>query len=561
MNLLGKAMDPEFWQEVREDEAYRGYREELLKLWEQNCTEPIYALKYSEFKLYGITGDRSVFQAPYYLRRRALNTSALLSMIYPEEEKYITRLMDQIFAICDEYTWVIPAHQPDLLTKAKSDHLDLFACETAYMLSEINILLGDRLEPLIRDRIRAEVDRRLITPIMSGKKFGWMKAKHNWNAVCSGSMGCTFMLMRPDLFPEIKPMLDESMEYYLSGLGDDGICAEGFHYWHYGFGFFTTYADMVRTFTNGETDYFKRDKVKQVAMFIQRMYLSDNATVTFSDGAQSEWHIGILHYLKNEYPDDIVLPPLEYSYNQDSCGRWCWHLRAALWLNKDYLKPEAPKPAATYFAKDTKWLIHKTPKYGFAIKSGHNAEPHNHNDVGAFILAVNGKQVVTDLGSGPYSKQYFAAETRYQNVHCTSRSHSVPIIGGVYQMNGAEYVSENTKFENGVFSTDIAKAYPVPELTSFVREVSFTDDAVNLHDSFVYSGEGDVVDRIAVNNEPAFGAEGEVLLGDVTLKYDAAKYTVSFESDHTTRGSRTFYYVDFKPSKGVTDFALTFAIN
>ncbi|MBQ9116647.1 MAG: heparinase II/III family protein [Clostridia bacterium] len=560
MNLLGRAASPEFWQEVREDEAYRPYREELLQLWEKNCAEPIYALKYSEFKLYGVTGDRSVFQAPYYLRRRALNTSALLSMIYPEEEKYITRLMDQIFAICDEYTWVIPAHQPDLLTMAKSDHLDLFACETAYALSEIYTLLGDRLEPLIRDRIRVEVDRRLITPIMEGKKFGWMKARHNWNAVCSGSMGCAFMLMRPDLFPQIKPMLDESMEYYPSGLGDDGICAEGFHYWHYGFGFFTTYADMVRTFTEGETDYFKREKVKQVAMFIQRMYLNGKATVTFSDGGQTEWHLGILHYLKNEYPDDVVLPPLEYSYNQDACGRWCWHLRAALWLKKEFLTPEAPKPASTYYAQDMKWLVHKAPKYGFAIKSGHNAEPHNHNDVGAFILAVNGRQIVTDPGPGPYSKQYFAAETRYQTVQCSSRSHSVPIIGGVYQKEGAQYVSENTVFENGVFSADIAKAYPVEGLSSFVREVSFTEDTVNLRDSFVYTGEGDVIDRISVNPKPTVGEAGEILLGEVTLKYDPAKYTVAINSE-AVNDKRTLYYIDFKPNAGVTEFNLCFKIN
>ena len=555
MKITGREYTPEFWREVREDGAYKGYREEILRLWEENCSEPIYALKYSEFKLYGVNGNRSVFQAPYYLRRRALNTSALLSLIYPEEEKYIVRLMDQIYAICDEYTWVIPAHQPDLLTKSKNDHLDLFACETSYALAEIYTLLGDRLEPLIRDRIRVEIHRRMIDQIMAGKKYGWMKATHNWNAVCSGSMGCTFMLMRPDLFPKIKPMIDENLERYLSGLGEDGICAEGFHYWHYGFGFFTVYADMVRTFTAGETDYFKREKVKQVAMFIQRMYLSDKASVTFSDGSQAEWHVGILHRLKDEYPDDVCLPPMEYAYNQDSCGRWCWHLRAALWLNKEYLKPQPQKEAQTYFAKDTKWLVHKTPKFGFAIKSGHNAEPHNHNDVGSFILAVNGKQAVTDLGSGPYSKQYFAAETRYDIIHCSSRSHSVPIVGGIYQKNGAEYVSENTRFENGVFSADIAKAYPVSGLSRLTRSATILDDGISLTDSFDYTGEGKVVSRIAVVNQPTETKSGEVVSGDVTLLFDPEKCSVALNSE-AVNAQRTIYYADFTPADGVCEITV-----
>ena len=207
-----------------------------------------------------------------------------------------------------------------------------------------------------------------------------------------------------------------------------------------------------------------------------------------------------------------------------------------------------------------KWLVHKTPTYGFAIKSGHNAEPHNHNDVGAFILAVNGKQIVTDPGPGPYSKQYFSAETRYQTVQCSSRSHSVPIIGSVYQKEGAQYVSENTKFEDGVFSADIAKAYPLEGLSSFVRQVSFTDDAVNLRDSFVYTGEGEVVDRISVNPKPTMGEAGEVLLGEVTLKYDPAKYTVAINSE-AVNDKRTLYYVDFKPQAGVTEFDITFKIS
>ncbi|MBQ9116217.1 MAG: heparinase II/III family protein, partial [Clostridia bacterium] len=499
---------------------------------------------------------RSIFQAPYYLRRRELNTSALLAMIYPEEEKYLVRLMDQIFAMCDEYTWVIPAHQPDLLEKAFSTHLDLFACETGYALSEIYTLLGDRLEPLIRDRIRVEVDRRIITPIMEGKRFGWMNARHNWNAVCSGSIGCTFMLMRPELMPQIKPMLDKNLEFYLEGFQDDGICAEGFHYWHYGFGFFTVYADMIRTFTGGETDYFKRPKVREVAKFIQRMYLSDGVTVSFSDGRQREFHLGILHYLKDQYGDEIEIPPIEYAYNCDACGRWCWHLRSALWLNKEYLKPQPQREASTYYAENTQWLTHKTQKYGFAIKAGHNSEPRNHNDVGAFILASGKRQIITDLGSGPYSKQYFAKETRYGTVHCSSRSHSVPIINGIYQKEGAEYTSHDTKFENGVFSTDIAGAYPISELKSIKRAVTLAEDAVNLKDIFVYEGEGDIIERFPCLVQPVAGEQGTVMLDGVVLCYEADKCELILSSEPIDTKSE-IYYVDFKLKSGVDTVSFT----
>ena len=43
-------------------------------------------------------------------------------------------------------------------------------------------------------------------------------------------------------------ILSSSIEH--PGLGEDGICAEGFHYWHYGFGFFTVYVFKRCDFRN-----------------------------------------------------------------------------------------------------------------------------------------------------------------------------------------------------------------------------------------------------------------------------------------------------------------------
>ena len=64
--------------------------------------------------------------------------------------------MDEIFAITTEYSWCLPAHQGD--PDKNYDHvIDLFAAETAFALSEISALLGDRLDPMIKERIADEV--------------------------------------------------------------------------------------------------------------------------------------------------------------------------------------------------------------------------------------------------------------------------------------------------------------------------------------------------------------------------------------------------------------------
>lgn len=553
MKITGREYTPEFWREVRERECYKFYREELFGLWESDCTKPIEALRYSDFRMFKYTGNRTVYQAEYFVRRRGLNTSALLALIYPEEEKYLVRLMDTIYAICDEYTWCLPAHQTALEINNNS-HLDLFACETGFALAEIDALLGDRLEPLIRDRIRVEFDRRVISSF-DAHTFGWERSEANWNAVCSGSLGCAVMLLRPELMEKYRERLDANIECYLSGFADDGICKEGVGYWHYGFGFFTVYADMLRRFTDGKVDYFARPKVRTVATFLQKMYLSEGCTVSFSDGGRAvRYQLGLLHYLKNEYPDDISLPDVKFSYTNDSCGRWCLHMRAALWLREEYLHPEEDEKSLTFFAGDSEWLVHRSKKFGFAAKAGHNDEPHNQNDVGSFIIAQGGRQIFTDMGSGTYTRQYFDPATRYSILPCSSRGHSLPIIGGIYQREGREFAARSVSFEGGVFSADIAGAYPIDELRSLCRRFAISDDGVSLTDRYEYDGDGEIIERFVSLAPPTLVGDGVVEIDGARLCFDAAIATPTFGSE-PIRDEFVAYFTDLHLAPGVREFS------
>jgi len=553
MKLLKRAHDKEFWVEVREKECFTKYRRELFTLWEKHCTGEIPTLTYSDFKLYWETGDRGIYEAKYFSRRLALDASALLALIYPEEEKYIKKLMDVIYAICDEYTWCLPAHQK-VLEVNNNSVVDLFASETGFALSEIYVMLEGRLEPLIRNRINAELDRRIISSYLSREPYAWWETSgSNWNAVCTGSVACTVMLMRPELFGSLKPRFDRAIEHYLSGFKDDGMCVEGCGYWHYGFGFFTVYADMVREFTHGGTDYFKREKVRTVSQFLQRMFLSGRASVSFADGGRTlSYHIGLLHYLKSEYPNDVTVFSPEYSYNYDSCGRFCLQLRALTWFCEDYYENYEEGNEFAFYAPDSQWFIRKTASYGFAAKGGHNDELHNHNDVGSFIFAKGGRQLLTDPGAGVYTRQYFSKE-RYGILECSSRGHSVPIIGGANQLYGKQYCASDVRYDGCTFSADISGAYACEGLRSLTRSFSFTDDEVTLCDRFDYSGEGVIVERIVTLYEPRLSGEGTVTVEDATISYDPAVCVARISSEARLMGG-VCYFIDFELRCGVSEF-------
>ena len=557
MNLIGIAQNPEFWTTVvREKPEYRTYLDAQLSWWEQYCENvEIKELTYRDFKRFFEDGNRGVYEGKYFKRRRALLASATLSMIFPEEEKYLAYLQDIIFAICDEYTWCLPAHHPSL-EENNNTFIDLFASETGFALAEVYTLLGDRLDKVICERIKHEINYRIITAFINKTNHWWeARCTNNWAAVCGGSVGCTVMLMRPDLFPTLKPRFDAIMSAYLSGFEDDGYCLEGTHYWHYGFGFFTVYADMVKTFTDGEVNYFNEEKVRTIATFIQKMFLSGSSAVSFADGSTTlEYQIGLVHYLKNLYPDDVKVYSPSLSYVSTGCARFCLGIRAATWLDPEVYNNPEDSCSAEYYGASSAWLVKRTADYGFAAKAGNNNEHHNHNDVGAFIFAKGGNQIITDVGRGVYSKQYFRAETRYQHTECSSLGHAVPFFGETIQKTGGAYAATDTEHREGYFKMDIAGAYGDENVKRVVREFTMDDSGVTLKDSFVYTGTAPITERFTSNIEPVVN-EGKVVIDCAEIVFDKTIVPVVSSTELSTK--KTLWFVDFVLAPDTKSFTVT----
>ena len=560
MRLLDRACDKDFWAEVREKDCYARFRDENIALWNNLCEgKEIPELTYSLFKIYFENGSRNEFEKAYFDRRKMMNACTFLSLIYPEEKKYFTYLQDVVFAVCNEYTWCLPAYY-DHGNNDKSRTVDLFAAETGFALSEIYTMLADRLEPLVAARIKSEVERRIIEPYATKlNKLWWETGTNNWAAVCVGSVGCTLMLLFPERFEELRPRIEATMECYLSGFSSDGFCVEGCGYWHYGFGFFTVYADMVKKFTAGEVDYFTRPKVRSVATYIQKMFLSGQTSVSFADsGTSLSYHLGLVHYLKSVYPDDVVVYNRAISYNYDNCARFCLHLRAATWYREEYDTDALPNDSCAFFAEGAQWYIKKTASYGFAAKGGHNKEPHNHNDIGSFIFAKNGVQILADPGTGKYSRDYFR-EKRYTFFHTRSIGHSLPIFGDAEQVEGSKYAARDVRVEGEEFVLDIAPAYGIDGLSECERRFSFTETSVSISDRFDYSGDGAVVERVVSMREPKQLEDGKIAILDSILSYDSAAVESLKIEYHTFDGAAPCYTVDFTLKSGTEKF--TYSIN
>ena len=397
-----------------------------------------------------------------------------------------------------------------LYRKTNTTNNDLFASETGFTLAEVYTILEDRLDEFIKLRVKEEIYTRIVNSMLETPEFGFEKMSNNWSAVCGCSVAGATMLLYPEKFAEIKPRIDAAMALYLTGYHDDGVCLEGAGYWGYGFGFFTYYADMLNDFTGGKEDLMSTPKVKNIATFMQKTFLSGKACISFSDGGRTaSFNVGLLHHLKSIFPDDVVLLASEFKTGRDGCARFAPALREFIWFEEDmYNNPEDGSAEFEFLAEGAEWFIKRCPAYGFAAKGGHNKEPHNHNDIGSFIYAKDGAQILVDLGPGAYTKQYFSGE-RYTIFQPHSRSHSVPIIGDAYQYQGRQHAAKDFKLEDGVLSMDIAGAYSADGLTSLQRSFSFTEDSVTLTDRINYSGDGEIIERFVTLDKPEI-SEGRI---------------------------------------------------
>lgn len=550
-----KVRDPAFWETVRTSPDYAKIREYLLSEWKEYADCVIPALKFSDYRKFFDSGERDTYENSYYLRRQIMIVSSFLAAIYPDVPEYLTRLEDALFIVGSEYSWCLPAHAASVTVDDPLYLIDLFAAETGAAFGEISLMLGNRLSPLIRGMMKREVQTRIIDPFCSGKKFWWQTATNNWAAVCAGGIATAVWCFRPEIFMQLRPRFRDSMDNFLSGYGDDGFCLEGIDYWIYGFGYFLCYAELERFATNGKYDYFQLPKVRRIATYAQKVIINDpDVTVSFSDGSTRESiTAGRLHFLRNEFGDDIEpLSPYLPRFVR-GCANYSLASREIAWFDPS-MKAAPVRENKSYRAENAQWWIVKDPSFGFAAKAGNNDEPHNHNDIGSFIVAKDGKQVFGDLGSGLYTRQYFRNETRYRIINCSSLGHSVPYFGETVQKYGREYRAENVAYGDNTFSFDLASAYGDERLASFSRTFTVSSEKVTVSDRFDWRGEAPAVERFMLWDEPKLCDGGFTVRGlTCRLIGRVAKTTVvpfEYEIHHAGGRTRGAYFVDAELEKG-----------
>lgn len=520
---------------------------EVIRKTVPNVTD-IPILRYTSYREFERTGERPAYQTPYFTRR-AMLTRALVEFIMGDESM-LDPLQDLLWAICEESSWIVPAHEeqgpdywninpPILRTEAlgahtsltrEPDSIDLFAAETGAALAETIYLVGDDLSPEVRERVRQEVSRHIFKPYLAyGRKHWWFKGALNWNGVCNGSIGLAFLYLEDDIQTQAEAlsMVLEGFEAYIAnGFEADGGSIEGVGYWNYGLMYYTIVAEKLREMSGGELDLLATERMKAIAYYPVGMALKAPMYLNFGDAPDTvNIAAGIAQRIaeRTGISDLRALvgnnsKPDEHSY---SIAKLPVTLRQLVWWDgkeypppdlKDYDLPEVGLSKLVGKMNDKDVVL--------AVTAGHTDGHHSHVDIASFVYHIAGESLIPDAGRGKYSKNYFRQQ-RYENIFTNAYSHNVPRINGQMQQPGPEF--GGTKQYHGMVvergeadgkkyvSVDFHCAYDIPELSLARRTLSLdplTGEAT-IHDQFNFIGD-------VLPIEEAF-----VTWHDVELKGDA----------------------------------------
>jgi hypothetical protein len=473
------------------------------------------------------------------------------------------RLLNWVFDYTFEPTWVVSAHLPKFdLPLAGEAQLDLAATEMAMELAETRELLlpwlRQQSDTLDRSIVR-EIDRRCLTPFAKGAMPFWADTSKpgtmNWSGVCGGSLlaACESLAAQGEPRPEAWERAVQVVRFFIDkGFSETGECDEGVGYWSYGIDF--ACLGMMRLSAGNLRTRIDLERLKAVASYPGRAHLVGRSFFAGNDSAKTVSAPPITDWLAAVTGDAFLAWWMRQS--EPTGFRTVPHLARALWAAEALRELPAPQqpdhPPARYLADQQVAIFQtRTPRglLTFTLTGGHNAENHNHNDLGTFQVLLDEQTLIPDPGMPAYTSAFFGPQRYTRFLVAASGGHCCPSINGIEQRAAREAEGVLLEYDDRTrrLALDLTAAYPPDaKLSKWVRTGTMHDDGTcEVRDR--YDADGEVVHRTWFVEEPRVTADG--VIETLTLHASLAPAPHKLEVQTFRAGDEHLALREYKPDQ------------
>ncbi|MCM1191484.1 MAG: heparinase II/III-family protein [Butyrivibrio sp.] len=509
---------------------------------------PIYATDFMAFKR---TGNRVNFERLYFERRYNLN-SLVLAECVEHEGRFLDRIIDGVFLLCEESAWQLPPHnsyernQPqEILPDAARPVLDLFACETGAQLACIYYLLKtelDAVSPFITARILSELHRRIFEPYLH-QHFWWMgqgdEPMCNWTPWCTQNVLIAAFLAdcSANIRRAVLQKAAASCDYFLKDYGEDGCCDEGALYFRRAGLCLDGAADLMNQVTDGAFSHlYQWEKMKNIAAYIENVHVEGKYYFNFADCSPAPGRSGVREFLfgkRTGQPGLMLFAAKDFQTAQEEIYQeeiyrlsLYYRLQNAFYYSEVMAyDASAPVVHRDIYYPSIGLFIARGGDFCLAVKAGDNGDNHNHNDTGSLTLYKKGRPVLVDIGVESYTGKTFSNQ-RYEIWTMQSGYHNLPAIEGTDQHEGSSYGASDVTYglneDRAEIAMELIHAYPLSETGHSYRRQVLLDrktECVTLRDT---TDCGNVVLNFITCEKPKTD-DSVIILGDVELEFKGAR--------------------------------------
>jgi hypothetical protein len=507
-----RATDRASWESLAPD-----VRTSLVRQGETEIAAPWTILPATKLLDYVKNGDRTSYQSLLAAKRTRL-IALVLAECAEGQGRFLDAITDGLWAHFEESFWGYPAHifmqragagLPDVTEPI----VDLGVGEAGALLAWVDYLLGpelDTVSPMLRLRLRHEVERRLLAPCLDRADFWWMgwdtqgHPINNWNPWIVANWLSAALLLEADPYRRARHVekAQRVLDIFINHYPADGGCDEGPSYWGRAGASLFEALDWMHGASKGRIDIFDDPLIANMGRYIMTAHVGHGWYINFADANARTVTDGSLVYRYGRAIADDQLAAFGVWLHQRSSdlttiprGGSIGRIIPALFLAAEM----ADQPAADPLPRDG-WLpdlqlmtardqAGTTDGLYVTAKGGHNDESHNHNDVGSFIAYLDGLPLLIDVGPEIYTAKTFSAQ-RYEIWTMRSSWHNLPLVNGHEQTAGRAFAARDVRYlaeaERAILSLDLTDAYPpAAAIKSWRRDITLhRGDALTITDDY-----------------------------------------------------------------------------